>query len=290
MKRTLTLLIFAFVFAFTNAQQPIFVEYFTTRFNPDYDSIIKKCNSVNAIYVMSHINSQDTLTNSYGKQRMNDKKCYNVPTGYIHGHILPDNLDVDWNTLNTSFGGYITDISCLQSKITYENFTQPIITVTTNLSLSTLTNCTVSLFLIENYEKYKGVTKRYIRTQYFGQPIVIKLNWEKWNIDSTKFVVVVEDINMNVIGVREIGVKESLSTTGVNETITNETNVYPNPFIDQLNIISNNPIGLLILYNTLGEIIKYQTINNENYIINTSNLKNGAYFIKINDKVIKVIK
>lgn len=54
--------------------------------------------------------------------------------------------------------------------------------------------------------------------------------------------------------------------------------IYPNPVHGELSIITESTIDKLLLYNSLGQLIKNSTKRNK---LNISNLKNGIYFLKI---------
>ena len=75
----------------------------------------------------------------------------------------------------------------------------------------------------------------------------------------------------------------------------NSINVYPNPFNHSLEILVNNNIEqnksiTINIYNVLGENVYSHKSLDSKTIINTSDLRNGTYYIRVNDKVYKVIK
>ena len=78
-----------------------------------------------------------------------------------------------------------------------------------------------------------------------------------------------------------INIQSSLS---VEENMINTLTIFPNPTTDNLTIKtsdSNLPDSYTV-YNTLGQIVKQQKIsNNSHLIINTADLSNGMYFLKI---------
>ena len=82
--------------------------------------------------------------------------------------------------------------------------------------------------------------------------------------------------------------------TGLNEiAVANNINVFPNPFVNELNVSGIS--GNVVIINTLGKVV-YSSVVKENEAINTANLAKGVYFVKIKDsvnnteKTIKVIK
>lgn len=75
----------------------------------------------------------------------------------------------------------------------------------------------------------------------------------------------------------------------------NDSKIYPNPFTDRIHIEN---IGLqqyeLTILNSLGQTVKRTQVNNDNIIIDLSELKEGVYFLRIesreNARTIKMIK
>lgn len=82
--------------------------------------------------------------------------------------------------------------------------------------------------------------------------------------------------------------------TGVTELTNSSLSVYPNPTSNFLNIeFLNIPEkGVVELYNTIGELMFSEKLNNKNNAINTSQLNYGMYYIRVveNNKVIALQK
>jgi hypothetical protein len=79
------------------------------------------------------------------------------------------------------------------------------------------------------------------------------------------------------------------STVSVDESInsSNTFRIYPNPAGDYITIdIYENYIenSTLNIYNTLGSLIKTETLNQNKKSINVSELSNGLYFVIIISK------
>lgn len=107
--------------------------------------------------------------------------------------------------------------------------------------------------------------------------------------------------NIIVSGVGSNGCSKTATTTlvmqtctGLNEiAVANNINVFPNPFVNELNVsvISGN----VIIIDALGKVV-YNSPVKANEAINTANLPKGVYFVKVKDsinnteKTIKVIK
>ncbi len=75
----------------------------------------------------------------------------------------------------------------------------------------------------------------------------------------------------------------------------NFINLYPNPFNHSLEVLVNNSNEqnksiTINIYNVLGENVYSQKALGSKTIINTTDLGNGTYFVRVNDKVYKMIK
>ena len=68
----------------------------------------------------------------------------------------------------------------------------------------------------------------------------------------------------------------------VEEVTETSSCVYPNPVKDILTITSDN-VKQVVMYNSLGQIVKNVKSNDANISINVSDLENGMYFVNIID-------
>ena len=70
---------------------------------------------------------------------------------------------------------------------------------------------------------------------------------------------------------------------GVNETVTLNFYIFPNPTSNSLSIISEKTIKQIEVYNNLGQLVtgNIVVLNDENFEINVSKLVTGVYFLKI---------
>ena len=89
----------------------------------------------------------------------------------------------------------------------------------------------------------------------------------------------------DIIDLGAIEYQYDLSVDDMNE---NGVVMYPNPFDNQLVIKKEGAIQVEV-YNTLGQKITSAEAQNE-MIFNTSEWKNGVYFIKVNGNTLKVLK
>ena len=68
----------------------------------------------------------------------------------------------------------------------------------------------------------------------------------------------------------------------VKETVETSVNVYPNPVKDVLTIAADN-VKQVVMYNSLGQVVKIVKGDDSNMNINVSDLQNGMYFVNIID-------
>ena len=84
-------------------------------------------------------------------------------------------------------------------------------------------------------------------------------------------------------------------TLGVNEVVANEQfDVYPNPATNTIYIMNNDKgfTGLIKadIYNVVGEVVESVTINSGNTAIPLDGLSRGAYFVKLYNNEMSVVK
>jgi hypothetical protein len=87
--------------------------------------------------------------------------------------------------------------------------------------------------------------------------------------------------------------------TFINELENNdpEFNIFPNPFNTSITILGNSTEkaeGTIVIYNALGSILFDSKLKGISIVINTDNLSQGVYFVKIQTKqgikIKKVVK
>lgn len=72
------------------------------------------------------------------------------------------------------------------------------------------------------------------------------------------------------------------NNVSVEETLGSSVSVYPNPVKDILTITADN-INQVVMYNSLGQVVKTVKCDDSNININVSDLENGMYFVNIID-------
>ena len=58
-------------------------------------------------------------------------------------------------------------------------------------------------------------------------------------------------------------------------------NLYPNPAVNYVNITSGERIKRLIVYNSLGQLIRDEIVNSKKYELNTASYKSGVYMLRV---------
>lgn len=89
--------------------------------------------------------------------------------------------------------------------------------------------------------------------------------------------------NYDSLGIKSVPVSLNYNNVSVNE---NEFNVgvlaYPNPTTDQINLVSNQEIQFVEVYNMTGQMVKNLEVSNLETQIDLSVLKSGQYILRIN--------
>ena len=76
----------------------------------------------------------------------------------------------------------------------------------------------------------------------------------------------------------------------VESIVENKVAVYPNPMSDVLNIELGDSQTDIVIYNSLGQVVRRYENMSGDMQINVAELKSGMYFIRINNETTKVIK
>jgi murein DD-endopeptidase MepM/ murein hydrolase activator NlpD len=79
--------------------------------------------------------------------------------------------------------------------------------------------------------------------------------------------------------------------SGVSQTSeVSNLNVYPNPAINKVTLQSSVEIGLVTIYNSLGESVYKSKINNQNSEIDVADLARGIYILYAQGKHVRLVK
>ena len=75
---------------------------------------------------------------------------------------------------------------------------------------------------------------------------------------------------------------DTIATTSIEEIIDFSTEIYPNPTIDKVNVVSYvAKINSIAIYNIHGQVVYSKEVNANAIKINTTTLSNGTYIMNI---------
>jgi hypothetical protein len=103
-------------------------------------------------------------------------------------------------------------------------------------------------------------------------------------------------LNANPVNEAALGsvIVTSDEIAAVNDFNAINVSVYPNPTINKINIQSDEQITNVVVYNTLGQMVKSASPDATNFSMETANLDAGIYFAKLStekgSKTVKFIK
>ena len=184
-------------------------------------------------------------------------KIYSVGTDKMPATLLGTSTSIATSTMTKELQTFV--------------FTTPV-TVTGNffaeLALPTTTNDTIALFST----KQTCVLTDSLSMEQFSDNsfMYLKTDWSV-NFDLAIYPIV------------------QTTTTGVAENnASSKVSVFPNPANDVLNVNNIGKDAKVVMVNSLGQVV-YNTTASEKLTINTSDMKEGFYFVKINENVFKVV-
>ena len=104
-----------------------------------------------------------------------------------------------------------------------------------------------------------------------------------WNVDNLTVVAFINNHDASNVNNRAIlnanAKKVNDLSLGISDNNESRTTVYPNPATDVLNVLSENAIRQVEIYNAQGQLVKASDGNVES--ISISNLTEGLYFVKV---------
>ncbi len=77
-----------------------------------------------------------------------------------------------------------------------------------------------------------------------------------------------------------------MSENGVDEFEATETEIFPNPATDILNITSSETISEIEIVNVMGQVVKRMEVNSNNAVCDVEDLKAGVYIVRIHGTVV----
>ena len=78
--------------------------------------------------------------------------------------------------------------------------------------------------------------------------------------------------------------------TDVQEVVERNVTVYPNPANDVLNIELGDNQSDVVIYNSIGQVVRHIEMMSGNVQINVADLNSGIYFVRVNGNVTKIVK
>lgn len=286
-----------------NAQQG-FLEYYTTTNATQYNETVEKfAEEMNFDYVMYFYNQDAGELNAdeYSRQRIRHDDIYFRPAGKLNGkwiatkpHRISDLLDPAYYYLYLNRNTFDNDILIHSD---FEYFTTDVylnITITPNQKCY---GTDMTLILSEDIAGYKNVERRLITRayghKYLGNKLSYSIQWDDgWDIENCKFQIVFEDDD-TVIDYISVSVMATVMTN-IHDIPLNETiKVYPNPFKNEIKVISGDLMSSIDVYGMNGQLIKkVSKIGSKEALIDSSSFPGGIYFLIINGDTVskKIVK
>ncbi len=76
----------------------------------------------------------------------------------------------------------------------------------------------------------------------------------------------------------------------ISQNKLNTLKVYPNPAVNELNVVLTSENSTVTVYNSLGMIVDEVTVTGNTHKFDVSSYASGIYFVKTVDSVAKFIK
>jgi hypothetical protein len=113
-----------------------------------------------------------------------------------------------------------------------------------------------------------------------------------WNFNITDIRAVTYEGAYLPVGSANVKVNFVTNTTSINqlEAVNGQIRVYPNPTANNITIQSSTELGVISIYNALGELSLQMKSKNSQELIDISKLPVGVYTIQVQGKYSKLIK
>ncbi len=79
-------------------------------------------------------------------------------------------------------------------------------------------------------------------------------------------------------------------TTGLTALNKTQLKVYPNPFTNEINVVSDHSLGTVLVYNAIGEKVMAVTTKETETKLNLADLKAGVYILRVQHSSMRLIK
>ena len=263
------------------AQQRTFVEVVTNYLTIDYNDVIDLCEEMNAIYVINHYHSQDTLQTNYSLLRSQHIGGNYIPKVAVRGYKLDHYLDItEYVNTEMNAGPYLIDSLTVEAVYNQDMFGN----ATVEVNVEEEIDDKVTLFLIEDIPNHPST-----------QRIVFQLDqqfiWNtQWNENNCYIVLIVENAYGKVTSAIEYKFLDLFDTSFI-PTITMEETflMYPNPATTDFNIEITQPRDYIKVFSIDGRIVYQNLLFMGTHSINIQKWKRGIYYVTIGKQVEKLI-
>jgi len=268
----------------------VFGEFFMNPNNSEFEMVSNVANSnSDMVWVMhfepkSQVGDSLYLIESSTRRRILGSNV--IPCGFINGDKVYDLTDT------TNY--WIPIINSINIDIEGSIIINPQLQLELNWNITASGGQKIMGFLVEDVYNYNNVVRKIFSeadatTEWNPMAMFNPI----WNEKDMSLVVIVTDMWGDVVGVKEMPLKESV-TTSINSIVAENTlKLYPNPVNDYFNIENlNNVIEQVVIYNIEGKQMYSNNITQiDDYCmkINTTEFKNGLYMVLINNQIKKKI-
>lgn len=87
-----------------------------------------------------------------------------------------------------------------------------------------------------------------------------------------------------------VDITVTASSASIDETVSNQITVKPNPFTNEIEVNANESINELTIVNTLGMVVYRKNTHDKTLTINTSDLPKGVYLVRFNGQIKRIVK
>ncbi|MBO7651822.1 MAG: leucine-rich repeat domain-containing protein [Bacteroidales bacterium] len=98
------------------------------------------------------------------------------------------------------------------------------------------------------------------------------ISWSDDNTENPRIITVTADAMF---------IASFAPATDIEESVTTEINIFPNPAKDILNITSSETISEIAIVNVMGQIVKRVEVNSDNVACDVEDLMSGVYVVRI---------
>ncbi len=161
-----------------------------------------------------------------------------------------------------------------------ENVKLYVVLTETNISQNWQGLTEVNFVARETYPNANGTILDFSTESVISSTIEITIPSE-YNVNKCEVVAFVQLTGSNGAEILQVNKNSLSSAINVESQSLVNTQVYPNPANDILNISAAENIDKIEIANLTGQTIDIVNPNSDNYVLNTSNYTGGIYFVKV---------